>query len=124
MTLASVSRAAGWYSKRTSDSIRSEKAVVGPLRADPHGHAPAATRAMTHVVRLLPIDVNPCVYGTTGEMNAQESLPPRCVFLPRLGRVAAGVEMLAYHRLGPKSSLVGSTTIPVYNDTRRMAIGP
>ena len=63
----------GWYSKHTVDSIRSKKPVVRPLRADANLDAPAAPRAMSHVMCSLPIDVNPCVYGTTGEVNPQKS---------------------------------------------------
>ena len=55
-------------------------------------------------------------------MNTQEAAaPPAPWSLSGPARLAARVKMLAHHRLRPKSSLVGSVLVPVYNGSRRMA---
>jgi hypothetical protein len=55
-------RGRGSYSKSASDSIHSKEAVLSPVRPDPELDPPSASRAMAHVMRTLPIDVNPCVH--------------------------------------------------------------
>ena len=79
--MPSRERAEG-YPKRASDSIGSEKTIVGSAWPDANKHGPGAFWAVALICRLVSIDVNPCVDATTGELNTDKSasasvlLPP------------------------------------------------
>lgn len=94
-------RGRGAYRKVPNDSIGSKEATIGAAGADREPHRTGAAWAVSHVGRLLAIDVNSCVHATTGELDAQETPPAQSGAARSQHRIARQVQVFARHAISP-----------------------
>jgi hypothetical protein len=107
---AAVAGTGGWMPPLRL--IRRKEPRIRAAGADFQLHAPHASRAISHVRCLLPVDIHARVNIAAGEVNADEF--PRIRFASYVVRRASLLARLTFWRTGQIQEITGHENVPIH----------